>query len=448
LLYQGAVVSAVRPGSIAAELGITPGDVLVAINGEPVTDLIIYRYLCADENLEVEIIKPDGEPWMLDVEKDYAEDLGLEFTSPTFDGMRHCTNKCLFCFVDQMPPGLRPGLYIKDDDYRYSFLHGNFITLTNLKPGDSDYIYRWHLSPLYISVHTTNPDLRCKLLGNCRGGYIMEQLKKFAEAGIQMHTQIVLCPGFNDGQELQRTVADLSSLFPAVQSIGVVPVGLTSHRGELFPLQRVSPGGARRVVDRLEEWQANYRSRLGRGLVYGADEFYLLAGLPLPPAAYYDDFPQTENGIGITRLFLDEFEAALSNPPRNLPRPSRVVVATGTLAAPLLQQRVQQLTTSFTALEACVIPVSNGLFGPEVTVSGLLGGKDLLAGLKEAATWARGKNGIVLIPEVMLKNDAQVFLDNLTPDRLAAELGLPVKIVPTTGEGLVQGILEAGKSIP
>lgn len=443
---KGAVISAVRPGSIADELGISPGDILVAINGEPVQDLIVYHYLSADENLELKIVKPEGEPWLLEIEKDYGEDLGLKFSAPTFDGMRRCANKCTFCFVDQMPPGLRPGLYIKDDDYRYSFLHGNFITLTNLKQADVEYIYRWHLSPLYISVHTTNPDLRHKLLGNCAGRNIMGQLAGFAEAGIQMHTQIVLCPGFNDGLELERTITDLSSFFPAVQSIGVVPVGLTSYRKGLFPLRRVTPDEARKIVERLQVWQSAYRSCFGRGLVYGADEFYLMAGLPVPLAAYYDDFPQTENGIGITRLFLEDFEVSRRKAPPKLNHPSRVVVATGTLAAPLLERLVQQFTAGLIGLEARVVPVTNLLFGPEVTVTGLLAGRDLLAGLKEAADWAREKRGIVLIPDIMLKSDTPLFLDDLPLDRLALKLGLSVEVVPTTGEGLVQGLIKAGGS--
>ncbi|WP_406676199.1 DUF512 domain-containing protein [Neomoorella carbonis] len=436
---QGAVITAVRPDSIAAALGINPGDVLVAINGERVPDLIVYRYLCADENLEVEIEKPGGERWLLEIEKDYDEDLGLEFAASTFDGLRRCGNKCLFCFVDQMPRGLRPGLYIKDDDYRYSFLHGNFITLTNLKPRDWEYILRWHLSPLYISVHTTNPQLRSRLLGNPRGGEIMAQLKKLAAAGIQMHTQIVLCPGLNDGLELDRTIKDLSSLFPAVQSIAVVPVGLTSRREHLFPLRRVTPEEAAAIVNRIAAWQAGFRRRFGCGLVYGADEFYLLANLPLPPASYYDDFPQTENGVGLTRLFLDDCKAALANLNRSEIQARRVIIATGTLAAPVLAELVQEVTARAGNLEARVVPVTNFFFGPQVTVAGLLTGRDLLRGLKEAASWAREKEGVILLPDVMLKKDAPVFLDDLTPEMLAAELGVEVEVVPATGKGLVAG---------
>lgn len=341
-----------------------------------------------------------------------------------------------------MPAGLRPGLYIKDDDYRYSFLHGNFITLTNLKPGDWDYILRWHLSPLYISVHTTNPELRRHILGNPRAGAIMDQLGRLAAGGIQMHTQIVLCPGLNDGPELERTVKDLSRLFPAVQSIAVVPVGLTAEREGLFPLRRVTPGEAREIVTRIEEWQSSFRQSFGRGLVYGADELYLLAGIPLPAAAYYDDFPQTENGIGITRLFLDEYEVAVKKIPRALTGPRRVVVATGVLIAPLLTRLVQRLVAGVTNLEARVVAVPNRFFGPKVTVAGLLTGQDLLAELGEAASWAREKKGLVILPDVMLKSDAPVFLDDRTPAMLARELGVRVEIIPATGEGLVAGILE------
>lgn len=438
---KGARIVAVRPDSIAAELEINPGDELVAINGEPVPDLIAYRYLCADENLRVEIKKANGETWLLDIEKEYGEDLGLEFTGPTFDGLRHCANKCLFCFVDQMPAGLRPGLYIKDDDYRYSFIHGNFITLTNLKPEDWDHILRWHLSPLYISVHTTNPELRRHILGNHRAGAIMEHLGRLAASGIQMHTQIVLCPGLNDGPELERTVKDLSRLFPSVQSIAVVPVGLTEWREGLFPLRRVTPVEAGEIVGRIEEWQSDFRQRFGRGLIYGADELYLLAGIPLPATAYYDDFPQTENGIGLTRLFLDEYEVTIKKIPLALTRPRRVVVATGVLVAPLLTSLVQRLAARVADLEARVVAVPNRFFGSEVTVAGLLTGQDLLTGLGEAASWAREEEGLLVLPDVMLKNDAPVFLDDRTPAMLARELGVRVEIVPATGEGLVAGIL-------
>ena len=435
-----AVITAVRPDSIAAELGIAPGDEVVAINGEPVPDLIAYRYLGADENLQVEIKKADGETWLLDIEKDYGEDLGLEFANPTFDGLRRCTNKCLFCFVDQMPAGLRRALYIKDDDYRYSFLHGNFITLTNLQPADWDYIQRWHISPLYVSVHTTNPELRQKLLGNPRAGAIMDQLQRLAAAGITVHTQIVLCPGLNDGLELARTVEDLGGLFPAVQSIAVVPVGLTSRREKLFPLRRVGPVAAGEIVTRIAAWQANFRQRYGRSLVYGSDELYLLAGLPLPPARYYDDFPQTENGIGITRLFLDEFEGALKENHPVPAQPRRVAVATGTLAAPLLNGLVQRLTQASPGLEARVVAITNRFFGQEVTVAGLLTGRDLRTGLEEAASWARQEQGEIILPDVMLKRDTPVFLDDMTPEDLARQLQVTVRVVPTTGEGLVHSL--------
>ncbi|MDN5345310.1 MAG: hypothetical protein PWQ18_1424 [Clostridia bacterium] len=438
---QGADIAAVRPDSIAAELDIQPGDILVSINGKPVPDIIVYRYLCAEENLEVEIRKPGGDRWLLEIEKDYDQDLGLEFAAPTFDGLRHCRNKCLFCFVDQMPPGLRPGLYIKDDDYRYSFLHGNFITLTNLKPRDWEYILHWHLSPLYISVHTTNPELRRKMLGNPRGEDVIAQLRKLAAAGIQIHTQIVLCPGLNDGLELERTIKDLGSFYPAVQSIAIVPVGLTSRREKLFPLRRVTAEEAARVGERISTWQEKFRRSFDRGLVYGADELYLLAGLPLPPAPYYDDFPQTENGVGLTRLFLDAFTTALASISRPDVRQRRVVVATGALAAPVMAELVGAAVTRAANLEARVASLANHFFGPQVTVAGLLTGQDLLKGLKEYVPWLRARGGSVLIPGVMLKRDEPVFLDGLTPARLAAELGVEVQVVPATGEGLVAGLL-------
>ncbi|MDK2820251.1 MAG: hypothetical protein PWP31_216 [Clostridia bacterium] len=439
--YKGAVITNVSEGSIAADLGVEPGDYLFKINGEQVFDIISYHYLCVDQELQIEIVKPDGEHWLLDIEKDYGEDLGIEFAHPTFDGLKRCSNNCLFCFVQQMPKGLRKGLYVKDDDYRYSFLHGNFITLTNMKPKDWEYIYRWHLSPLYISVHTTNPDLRRKLMGNKRSGEIMDQLKELAKNGINMHTQIVLCPGLNDGIELERTVNDLSSFYPAVQSIAIVPVGLTSCREGLYPLRRVTKTEAQKIIDKIKNWQEDFRNRFDYGLVYGSDEFYILAEAPIPDNIYYDDYPQTENGIGITRLFIDEFEEEINHIPHVLSEPHCVAIATGTLIAPIMEKLVQKITKKTSNLEIKVVPVVNRFFGSEVTVAGLLTGKDLLIGLKEVSNWLKDNNGTIIIPDVMLKSDDTVFLDDMTPDMLSSELKLPVEVAKTTGRGLIEAVI-------
>lgn len=436
-----AKINSVRPGSIAASLGVEPGDELVSINGEPVLDIIAYRYLTAAEEIEVEIVKADGQRLILEIEKDYNEDLGLEFAEATFDGLRRCQNKCLFCFVDQLPPGLRSSLYVKDDDYRYSFLTGNFITLTNLKPQDWERICRFRLSPLYISVHTTNPDLRAYILGNKRGAHILEQLKRLKEAGIEFHTQIVLCPGLNDGPELDRTLEDLFSFFPALRSIAVVPVGLTSHRKGLFPLKRYSREEALQVVEQVERWQRRFKRLVGSRLVYPADEFYLLAGLKLPPARFYEGFPQEENGVGLTRRFLDSFRQeirkffAQGRLPASLPR--RILIATGKLAAPLLKELVDELQDKIQDLEIRVVSITNNFLGAEVTVAGLLGGEDIFRGLKEAQV-KEGEN--VFIPSVMLKRGEDVFLDGWSLSDLKERLGIEIQVVAASGRDLARAL--------
>lgn len=434
----GVEIAAVRPGSIAAELGVEPGDILISINGEKVPDIIAYRYLTAEENIEVEIIKPGGEHWVLEIEKEYDEDLGLEFAEATFDGLRRCNNKCLFCFVDQMPAGLRPSLYIKDDDYRYSFLHGNFITLTNLRAEDWERICRWQISPLYVSVHTTNAALRARLLGNKRAAPILEQLERLRKAGIEFHAQIVLCPGINDGAELDKTLEDLAPFFPSLRSIAVVPVGLTTHREKLFPLRRYTPVETRKVVQQVEGWQHNFRLRYGVGLVYAADEFYLSSELPLPPAAAYDGFPQEENGVGLTRIFLDEFYHQVEKLSQSFSLQRRVVVATGKLAAPLISKLLARIQDRIEGLEARVVGIANSFFGPQVTVAGLLTGQDLLKGLSAAEV---DQEEVVLIPDVMLKKDAPVFLDDWKVEDLRARLGRRLVVVPTRGKELVKALL-------
>ncbi|MGB9661081.1 MAG: DUF512 domain-containing protein [Moorellaceae bacterium] len=431
-------IDAVRPGSIGARMGLEAGDRLISINGEKVPDIIAYRYLTAEENLEVEIMKPSGERWVLEIEKDYDEDLGLEFDAATFDGVRRCRNKCLFCFVDQMPPGLRPSLYLKDDDYRYSFLHGNFITLTNLQAEDWERICRWRISPLYISVHTTNPALRARLLGNSRAALILKQLKKLKRAGIEFHAQIVLCPGINDGGELDKTLEDLKHFYPALRSIAVVPVGLTAHRENLFPLRRYTPQEAQEVVRQVEGWQRRFRRRWGVNLVYAADEFYLLGGLDLPPASAYDGFPQEENGVGLTRIFVDGFYLQMRKLPRGLFLRRRAVVVTGELAAPVLQGLLTMLRRRVQGLEVRVVSLRNSFFGPQVTVAGLLTGQDLLCGLRAAQV---DPEEVVFIPEVMLKKEEGIFLDGWRVEDLSSHLGRQIVVVPADGRELVKALV-------
>ncbi|GAW93236.1 DUF512 domain-containing protein [Calderihabitans maritimus] len=437
---QGAVITVVHPGSIGEEAGVEPGDRILSINGHNLEDIIDYRYLTADERLEIEIKKKNGQTWLLEVEKEYGEDLGLDFDQATFDGIRRCCNRCIFCFVDQMPPDLRTSLYVKDDDYRHSFIHGNFITLTNLTPRDWERIVRLRLSPLYISVHTTNPRLRAQMLGNPRAADIMEQLQRLKEAHIEMHTQIVLCPGINDGEELERTLRDLESLWPAVRSIAVVPVGLTCFREGLTELRVYSAEEARKIINQVKSFQAAFRRRRGSNLVFLADEFYLKAGVALPPAEHYEGFPQLENGVGLVRLFLDGYEETKKSLPSELPKPRKVVIITGMLAAPFLENMVQEISERVRGLEARVLALENGFFGPTVTVAGLLTGSDLIRGLKENRHIIKDDE-VVIIPRIMLREGEDLFLDGLTVAQVADKTGAILETAGPEARELIEKIL-------
>lgn len=417
---RGLVVRKVVPGSIAAMLPIEPGDRLLAINGHPLQDVLDYRFHACNEEISLRVLKKNGEERVYDLEKEFDEDLGLFFAGEGLEPLRRCQNRCLFCFIDQMPPGMRPTLYFKDDDYRLSFLHGNFITLTNLREADFRRIGTLRLSPLYVSVHTTNPHLREKMLGHRRAGRIMEQLKRLCGMGIEVHTQIVLCPGLNDGYELQRTLQDLLSLGPAVRSVAVVPVGLTRYREGLYPLRPFSPREAEPVLEEVYRWQERCLDLWGRSVVYASDEFYLLSGEEVPPAWRYDDFPQTENGVGLVRLFLDEWQDALRRLPRSLERERSLTLVTGKLAAGLLGRVVESLNR-VANLRVDLVAVTNRFFGEEVTVAGLLTGRDICEALQ-----GRELGETVVLPEVAVRRPEGVFLDDLTLDELARCLGRPV----------------------
>lgn len=420
--HQGLAVFRVEPGSIAEELGLEPGDRVMAVNGEPVRDLIDFRFLETDESLSMDVRKVDGEEWVLDVEKDYDQGLGLEFGEEGFGRTARCSNKCVFCFVDQMPPGMRRTLYVKDDDYRLSFWSGNFITLTNLGDDELRRIASQRLSPLYVSVHTTNPELRERMLGNRRAGLILEQLRYLAEAGIEMHTQVVLCPGLNDGKELERTAADLAGLWPAVSSLAVVPVGLTRFRQGCYPLRVFTPEEARRLVHWVGLKQEEYLSDLEYPFIFASDEFYLLSGEPIPPAERYADFPQTENGVGLTRLFMDEWEEVEGGLPREI-SPLKVTFATGLLGEKVLRPVAARLN-EIKGLKVAIKAVKNHFFGEQVTVTGLVTGGDLIDQSDPGET-----GDLLVLPAVMLKKDNTVFLDDLTLKDLATDLKIRVAVV-------------------
>jgi putative radical SAM enzyme (TIGR03279 family) len=413
-------VSHVEQGGLADRLGILPQDRLLSINDHVLRDIIDYHFYAAEERLELEIERA-GKRLAFCVDREYGEDFGLRFTEDVFDGIRRCNNRCEFCFVNQMPPGLRPSLYVKDDDYRYSFLHGNFITLYNWTEADWERVGEQHLSPLYVSVHATEPELRQRLLNNPGVPDVLDQLGRLAEMGIEVHTQIVVVPGLNDGQHLDRTVADLTALYPGVGSIGVVPVGITKyHRGDvrLLTVEEV-----RHVLDQLLPRRRENRARLGVGLVYPSDELYLRAGYPVPSADEYDGFPQLENGIGLVRGLLDEWEKLRGKGLRSIR--GRETMVCGTLISPLMTQIVADLRERCGA-DVTVRAVENRFFGESVTVSGLLTGEHVVGALR-----GRDLGEALFVPRAMFDAAGQMTLDDVTIEEMEDSLG--VRVVQASG---------------
>lgn len=416
-------ISNVRRHSLAEKAGIQPGEKLCSVNGCNVQDIIELSFLTSDEVVELEIESAAGAKRLVHIEKYPDEDLGLEFESAVFDKVRTCYNNCIFCFVDQMIPGMRPGLYVRDDDYRLSFLYGNFITLTNMRDEDFDRIIRTHLSPLYISVHATDPDVRCKMMNNRFAGQLMEKINRLLEAGIQIHTQIVCCPGYNDGEVLKRTFADLYALHPGVLTMAVVPVGLTKHRAHLHPMRTFTPQEAAEIVDAVSGWQKQCREETGKSFVYLGDEFYLLAGKELPSSEYYDGFPQLENGIGLTRNFLNEWEAALKTL-QYADGAEQAVIPVGESAFRVLQPMMEAFNRQY-GTKHSFVSVKNLFFGGHVNVTGLLTGGDILAAVKDSER--------LILPGVVLNND-NLFLDDMSLDDFKRSFQGKVEIAKDAGE--------------
>lgn len=429
----GLVVEKVVSGSIAEELGIEPGDRLIAINGNSVRDIIDYNFHSSEEEMTLEVEKGDGEIWEMELERDEEEPLGLIFPPPK---PRQCGNDCVFCFVHQLPKGLRAPLYVKDEDYRLSFLYGNYVTLTNLSRVEMERIKEQRLSPLYISVHAVDPALREELLGRRGIPPVMEQLAELAAARITMHTQVVLCPGVNDGAHLEKTVADLASLYPAVASIAVVPVGVTAYREGLPDLSPVTSEYAARFIGSWEARAKELAERLGEPFLFIADEFYLKGGVPFPPLESYGDFPQIENGVGMIPLFREEAEQTLAEA-ACLPHFKGIVV-TGESPFRDISAFVAALSRQ-TGVQLETLAARNLLFGGGVTVTGLLGGADILSALQGADT-----GDVVFIPDVALKECDGIFLDGLSPEELSQKLGKPVLVVDSSPSGLYRGMLEFG----
>ena len=426
-------IEGVAPGSIFEELEIEKGDTLLTINGMPVADIMDYRYLQADEQLMIEIEKPGGEIWELDVEKDFEEDLGLVFDENMLE-TRTCKNNCVFCFIDQMPPGMRETLYVKDDDERLSFLLGNYVTLTNLTEAEMERIVRYRIMPINISVHTTNPELRCAMLHNRFAGSIVESLRYFADNGIGMNGQIVLCPGYNDGDELSRTLNDLMGFYPQMASVSVVPVGLSKYREGLAKLDKFDAEGARETLSIISDIQDQMRSQYGTNFVYASDEFFLLAGEALPDSSYYDGFPQIENGVGMMTDFKESLDAALSEARgvRGNDVPRRVGIITGRLAADFMRDCAQK-ASAVCGVELSVYPVTNDFFGEDITVSGLITGVDIIRQVPPGADR-------YLIPENMVRSHTHDLLDDVTTEDIEKALQAEVRIVPVDGAAFLEAM--------
>lgn len=447
------IIFKIEPGSIAEELELAPGDALLAINGREIEDVFDYHYLIHDEYLEVLIEKADGEAWELEIEKDYEQDLGIEFENGLMDDYKSCHNKCIFCFIDQMPKGMRETLYFKDDDSRLSFLQGNYVTLTNMKEKDLNRIIEYKLAPINISVQTTNPALRCQMLHNRFAGEALKKIDVLYEGGIAMNGQIVLCKGVNDREELERSIRDLTKYLPYMESVSVVPVGLSKYREGLYPLEPFTKEDAKEVLDTIRKWQKICMESHGTHFIHASDEWYLLAGEELPEAENYDGYIQLENGVGMIRLLSDEFHEALRTlaeasgdgtvqsggaawelPDRE--RAHTVSVATGRLAAPFIQQMAEECMAVFPNFDIRVYPIRNDFFGERITVSGLLTGQDIRAQLLGKELGER-----LLLPCNLLRSGEEVFLDDMTLAELKTALQVQIDIVKSSGQDLLFSLL-------
>ncbi len=430
---KGHLIKSVEPGSIAEELGIQPGDRLISINGTVIEDVFDYRYLTDDEELTLLVYSAEeDDEFECDIEKDADEDLGLEFEAGLMDEYRHCSNKCIFCFIDQMPPGMRETLYFKDDDARLSFLQGNYVTLTNMSAKDVERICFYRLSPINVSIHTTNPELRCKMLHNRFAGDALKKIDTFCEAGIEINGQIVLCKGWNDGAELDRTLGDIEKYLPNLVSLSVVPVGLTKFREGLCPLEPFGPEESAVVIDQIEKWQQYYYDKYGTRIVYASDEWYLKAGREIPAQEFYEGFPQMENGVGMVRSLLDEFEEAIAADDSGRIMKGHFTFVTGKLIEPVLRTLTDRITAKYPETITEVVGIRNDFFGNMITVAGLVTGQDILAQLKD-----RQLGDYIIMPSSMLRAGESVLLDDLTVEDLQKALQTNIRIVKSGGSALI-----------
>lgn len=428
------IVKRVIPGSIAEEMGFEPGDAVIKINNEEIEDIFDYQYLMQDEYIEVTVLTKDGEECILEIEKEYQEDLGVEFENGLMDEYRSCHNKCIFCFIDQMPKGMRETLYFKDDDSRLSFLQGNYVTLTNMSDKDVERIVKYHLSPINISFQTTNPELRCMMLHNRFAGEALKKVDTLYNAGIIMNGQIVLCKDVNDKAELERSIRDLTKYLPYLESVSVVPVGLSKHRDGLYPLSPFTKEDAEAVIDMIEEWQKKIYPQYGLHFIHASDEWYILAERELPEEERYDGYLQLENGVGMLRLMINEFDEAMSV--KRIASEREVSIVTGKLAYPYIAKMADTMMQEYPELTIHVYPIVNDFFGEQITVSGLLTGQDILAQLK-----GKPLGEVLLLPENVLRAGERVFLDDYTVEDLEKTLQVRVDIVKSSGYDFVEKIL-------
>lgn len=434
------IIKTVIPGSIAEEMEIEAGDKILAIDNTEIEDIFDYQFLIQDTYIEVLIEKPDGEQWLLEVDKEFDEDLGIEFENGLMDEYRHCHNKCIFCFIDQMPKGMRETLYFKDDDSRLSFLQGNYVTLTNMSDHDIDRICKYHLSPINISFQTMNPKLRCMMLNNRFAGEALKKVDTLNEAGICMNGQIVLCKGVNDGKELEFSIRELMKYIPNLESVSVVPVGLSKYREGLYPLEPFTKEDAKQTLEIIHSFQEECYEKHGIHFVHASDEWYILAEEELPEEERYDGYLQLENGVGMLRLLMDEFreEMKARKDADGFPctrYAEEISMVTGLLAAPYIQRMAEEIMEAYPGMKIHVYPITNEFFGEHITVSGLLTGQDICRQLEGKRLGER-----LLLPQNILRSGEEVFLDDLTLIDLEKALQVPINIVKSSGYDFVNTI--------